>query len=214
MIQTRIHAARLLFGLGVALCASSPALAQTDPASRLTELLEPLHTYSADFQQRVQGDDGQSLQDASGHMWLARPGKFRWEVNAPYSQTVVSDGAQVYMYDPDLEQVTVRALDPKVTSTPALLLSGSAGELTSNYGVSMRAQGDTEIFSLSPRGNDSLFESLEMTFQGQRLTGLDLVDATGQRTEIGFDSIEQNGSVDDSRFAFQIPEGADVIREQ
>ncbi|OHV10043.1 outer membrane lipoprotein carrier protein LolA [Kushneria phosphatilytica] len=186
------------------------------PAQRLTHLLEPLKTYSANFEQQVlsQGGQGGSMQNASGHMWLSRPGRFRWEVSDPYSQTVVSDGQKVYLYDPDLQQVTIRPLDQRVTHTPALLLSGRADELTSSYNVTRRQQGTTEIFTLSPKTNETLFESLDMTFTGERLTGLDLTDSTGQETRISFSDISINPQIDDGRFQFQIPEGADVIRDR
>lgn len=182
-------------------------------AERLTSLLEPLVTYSADFTQRVTDGGGGSLQDAEGHMWLSRPGRFNWQVNDPYPQTVVSDGEQVYLHDPDLEQVSIRPLDQRVTHTPALLLSGSADQLTENYRVSLSQQGTTEIFALSPRANDTLFESLELIFYSERLAGINLTDSTGQRTEISFENIELNPSISDSRFQFEIPEGVDVIRQ-
>lgn len=197
-----------------ALLVSGMARAETGAAERLTQLLEPLKTYSADFDQQVVDSSGAgSLQNAKGHMWLSRPGKFRWEVSDPYRQTVVSDGAQVYLYDPDLEQVTIRPLDQRVTHTPALLLSGQASELTANYGVSRRQQGTSEIFTLSPKAPDTLFEELEMTFNSERLAGLELTDSTGQRTAITFRKVENNPSIDADRFEFHIPSGADVIRE-
>ncbi|RKQ96342.1 outer membrane lipoprotein carrier protein [Kushneria sinocarnis] len=188
----------------------------SSPAQRLTELLEPLKTYSADFQQKVvsQADQGGSMQNASGHMWLSRPGRFRWEVSEPYSQTVVSDGEKIYLHDPDLQQVSIRPLDQRVTHTPALLLSGQADELTDSYSVTRRQQGTTEIFTLSPKTNETLFESLDMTFRSEQLTGLDLTDSTGQQTRISFSNIRVNPQIDEARFRFRIPEGADVIRDR
>lgn len=197
----------------VTACIALPAMAADSDAERLTSLLEPLKTYSADFNQQVAQGGGGSLQNASGHMWLSRPGRFNWEVSDPYRQTVVSDGQQVYLYDPDLEQVSIRPLDQRVTHTPALLLSGRASELTENYRVSRRQHGTTEFFALSPRDNDTLFESLELVFNNERLSGIDLTDGTGQRTEISFRNIKVNPAIDDSHFQFEIPEGADVMRE-
>ncbi|WP_106478616.1 outer membrane lipoprotein chaperone LolA [Phytohalomonas tamaricis] len=207
---------KAVFVLLTALLISSVARAETETgaAERLTQLLEPLKTYSADFDQRVVDSvNSGSLQNAKGHMWLSRPGKFRWEVSAPYRQTVVSDGQQVFLYDPDLEQVSIRPLDQRVTHTPALLLSGQASELTANYGVSRRQQGTTEIFTLSPKSPDTLFEELEMTFNSEQLAGLELSDSTGQRTAINFRNVKNNPSINNDRFNFHIPTGADVIRE-
>ena len=66
---------------------------------------------------------------------------------------------------------------------------------------------------LTPKSPDTLFESLQLTFENERLEGLQMEDSTGQRTAIAFDDIEVNGDIDASRFTFEIPEGADVIRE-
>lgn len=201
--------------LALALALTLPAQASSEnpDAERLTSLLEPLKTYSADFTQRVTDGGGGSFQDAEGHMWLSRPGRFNWQVDDPYPQTVISDGEQVYLHDPDLEQVSIRPLDRRVTHTPALLLSGRADQLTDNYRVSLRQQGTTEIFSLTPKANDTLFQSLELMFHSERLAGINLTDSTGQRTEIAFENIELNPSVSDDRFRFDIPEGVDVIRQ-
>ncbi|MCE9663638.1 outer membrane lipoprotein chaperone LolA [Halomonas sp. M5N1S17] len=182
-------------------------------AARLATMLEPLETYQASFEQQILDGSGQRLQQASGTMWLSRPGKFRWEVDAPYQQEVISDGSEVYLYDPDLEQVTVQALDQRVTHTPALLLSGSASELTENYDVTRQQQGSNESFRLVPKSPDTLFEELEMTFRGEELRGLEMTDSTGQRTAIEFRDVRMNQSIDDSRFTFEIPDGTDVIRD-
>ena len=196
-----------------ALLISPLASADTNDVERLTRLLQPLNSYSADFKQEVVDQQGMSQQDSSGHMWLSRPGRFRWEVNSPYRQTVVSDGQKVYLYDPDLEQVTVRQLDERVTHTPALLLSGQTDQLARDYSVSSRQQGATEIFSLTPKSNDSLFESMQLTFTGEQLAGLQLSDSTGQQTDISFSNATPNARVAPDKFQFSIPDGADVIRE-
>ncbi|QOR38285.1 outer membrane lipoprotein chaperone LolA [Billgrantia diversa] len=191
-----------------------PAVAlANEGAERLASMLEPLETVEASFEQLILDGSGERLQQANGRMWLSRPGKFRWEVDAPYQQEVVSDGSEVYLYDPDLEQVTVQALDERVTHTPALLLSGSAGELTQSYEVSRQQQGGSETFRLVPKSPDTLFEELQMTFSGERLAALQMIDSTGQETVIEFSDVRTNHAIDDRRFAFEIPEGTDVIRD-
>ncbi|MCI0511415.1 outer membrane lipoprotein carrier protein [Chromohalobacter marismortui] len=205
---------KLALVLGVAL--ALPLMAQANPgdaAVRLANLLEPVKSYSADFEQQILDDSGQRLQKVEGHMWLSRPGKFYWKVSAPYQQVVVSDGHKVYLYDPDLQQVSIRPLDKRVTHTPALLLSGSTDALTETYEVTRRQTSGLETFTLIPTSPDTLFESLELTFEEGRLQGLQMADSTGQRTAIGFENIELNGDIAASRFDFEIPEGADVIRE-
>lgn len=204
---------RMLVALGMALLMPLAASADEQAASRLTRLLQPLKTYSADFEQQILDGAGSRLQSTHGHMWLSRPGKFRWEVEAPYKQVVVSDGEKVYLYDPDLEQVSIRSLDTRVAHTPALLLSGSANTLAESFDVTRQQQGATETFTLLPKSPDTLFEDLKLTFRSETLRGLEMNDSTGQRTAIGFANVETNQAIADSRFAFEIPQGADVIRE-
>ncbi|WP_017429891.1 outer membrane lipoprotein chaperone LolA [Vreelandella jeotgali] len=192
----------------------APQALANEAAERLTERLEPLETYEAGFEQQILDSSGERLQQAQGEMWLSRPGLLRWEVEAPYSQTVVSDGDDVYLFDPDLEQVTVQSLDRRVTYTPALLLSGSAGQLTDNFEVSSERQNGDDVFTLIPDSPDTLFETLSMTFDDDTLTELWMTDSTGQRTAISFSDIRQNAPIDDARFDFAIPDGVDVIREQ
>lgn len=203
---------KTLTALALTLVMPATALA-SEGADRLTRILEPLETYEARFEQLILDGSGERLQQANGQMWLSRPGKFRWEVNAPYQQEVISDGSEVYLYDPDLEQVTVQALDQRVTHTPALLLSGSARELTESYEVTRQQQGGNETFRLVPKSPDTLFEELQMTFRSERLAALQMIDSTGQETVIEFSDVRTNHAIDESRFAFQIPEGTDVIRD-
>ncbi|MFG6175748.1 outer membrane lipoprotein chaperone LolA [Halomonas sp. THAF12] len=198
----------------LALLALTPLSAlANEGAERLTRMLAPVETYVADFDQQILDGSGQRLQEASGRMWLSRPGRFRWEVDAPYEQIVVSDGDEVTLYDPDLQQATVQPLDDRVTHTPALLLSGSTSELTDSYEVSSSQQGTAETFTLHPKSADTLFEELKLTFYSERLGFLQMTDSTGQRTAIEFDGVEQNAPVEDSRFRVALPDGTDVIRE-
>lgn len=203
---------KTLAALTMTLAVPMTALA-SEGAERLADILEPLQTYVADFEQQILDGSGQRLQEARGRMWLSRPGKFRWEVDAPYEQLVISAGEEVTLYDPDLEQATVQALDQRVTHTPALLLSGSADELTGSYDVTRRQEGSSETFTLVPKDADTLFEELQMTFRGEALDLLQMTDSTGQRTAIEFDNVRMNEPLDDSRFTFEIPEGTDVIRD-
>lgn len=191
----------------------APAWAE-DAAERLTERLDPLERYQANFEQQILDSSGEQMQNARGEMWLSRPGMLRWEVEAPYSQTVVSDGEDVYMYDPDLEQVTVQEMDDRVTHTPALLLSGSANDLTESYEVFYEQEGGEDVFTLVPTSADTLFEELSMVFEGETLTELWMMDSTGQRTAITFSNITLNGDIAPDIFDFEIPEGTDVIREE
>lgn len=211
--QTRRPSSLAFAASALGLTFGAPAWAD-DAAERLTERLDPLESYQADFEQQILDGSGERLQSARGEMWLSRPGMLRWEVDAPYSQTVVSDGDDVYLYDPDLEQVTVQEMDDRVTHTPALLLSGSVDDLTQSYEVFYEQDGGEDVFTLVPVSADTLFEELSMIFDGDTLSELWMMDSTGQRTAITFSNITNNGYINPDVFDFEIPEGTDVIREK
>lgn len=211
--HTRRHSSLAFAASALGLTFAAPVLAD-DAAERLTERLDPLESYQASFEQQILDGSGDRLQSARGEMWLSRPGLLRWEVDAPYSQIVVSDGDDVYLYDPDLEQVTIQAMDDRVTHTPALLLSGSASDLTDSYEVFYEQDDGDDVFTLVPISADTLFEELSMVFDADTLTELWMMDSTGQRTSITFSDITSNGNIDRSQFVFDIPEGTDVIREE
>lgn len=211
--QTKSPSSLALAASALGLTFGAPVWAD-DAAERLTERLDPLESYQATFEQQILDGGGDRLQSARGEMWLSRPGMLRWEVEAPYSQTVVSDGNDVYMYDPDLEQVTVQAMDDRVSHTPALLLSGRVSDLTESYEVFYEQEGGNDVFTLVPISADTLFEELSMVFDSETLTELWMMDSTGQRTAITFSNITLNGNIARNMFDFDIPEGTDVIREE
>src|SRR5688572_32815300 len=119
---------RLFLFLGALL----PGLAGAAGAETLKSLLEQTTTARARFAQMVLDKNLKMLQQATGTMQFSRPGKFRWEYDKPFEQTIVSDGSRVWLYDKDLNQVTVRRLDRALGSSPAALLAGS-NEIGKSY---------------------------------------------------------------------------------
>lgn len=189
--------------------ASSP-----DQAAALAELLRDYRTYQASFIQIVVDDSGKQIQDTRGILKAKRPGLFYWETKAPLAQVIVSDGKQVQVYDPDLEQVTVQALGNRIQSTPALLFSGQVEDLETTYRVKEGPAGDnTRQFTLEPRSPDSLFTSLRLTFNNGRLKEMRMRDSLSQFSILSFDHIKLNEPVPDSAFTLDYPDGVDVIRE-
>ncbi|SFQ10811.1 outer membrane lipoprotein chaperone LolA [Pseudomonas borbori] len=193
---------------------SVSALADEDAsAQRLTVLLSQAQTISARFSQLTLDGSGTQLQETAGQLVLKRPGLFRWHTDAPMEQLLVSNGEKVWLYDPDLEQVTIQTLDKRLTHTPALLLSGDVSEIQENFAISHQEGGNVVDFMLKPKSKDTLFDSLRLSFRSGVLNDMQLIDSIGQRTNILFLSVKMNEAVDDSLFSFEIPEGADVIQE-
>jgi outer membrane lipoprotein carrier protein len=193
---------------------SVAAMADDEVAvQRLTELLNQAQTINARFSQLTLDGSGTQLQETAGQLALKRPGLFRWHTDAPMEQLLVSDGKQVWLYDPDLEQVTIQTLDQRLTHTPALLLSGDVSKIRENFEISHNDGGNVVDFILKPKSKDTLFDSLRLSFRDKVLNDMQLIDSIGQRTNILFLNVKMNEPQDDAQFTFEIPAGADVIQE-
>ncbi|WP_079202034.1 outer membrane lipoprotein chaperone LolA [Pseudomonas sp. CC6-YY-74] len=204
---------RMLLLAALSITSVSVLAAEDVSAQRLTTLLNQAKTISARFSQLTLDGSGTQLQETAGQLVLKRPGLFRWHTDAPMEQLLVSNGEKVWLYDPDLEQVTIQTLDKRLTHTPALLLSGDVSEIQENFEISHKEGGNVVDFILKPKSKDTLFDSLRLSFRSGVLNDMQLIDSIGQRTNILFLSVKMNESVDDKLFSFEIPEGADVIQE-
>ncbi len=195
-------------------CTAIPALADDAAAvKRLTVLLDKAQTMSGRFSQLTLDGTGTQLQETSGQLALKRPGLFRWHTDAPQEQLLVSNGKKVWLYDPDLMQVTIQSLDQRMTHTPALLLSGDASKISENFEISFKEAGEVVDFMLKPKSKDTLFDNLRLSFRRGVINDMQLIDAVGQRTNILFLSVKMNEKLDASQFDFEVPKGADVISE-
>lgn len=184
---------------------------QADALANFLARLQQLQSLEADFTQVTRDNAGRTLQQLNGTLTVAKPGKMRWQTAAPYEQLVVSDGELVWIYDMDLEQVTIRNMDLRVQETPALLLSGDSAQVGQNFTVAESLQGDFSRYQLTPKDRSQLFEKLEFQYQQQQLESMRIYDAAGQITEIVFARIKTNKPTDHQAFIFDVPEGVDVI---
>ncbi|QJI28650.1 outer membrane lipoprotein chaperone LolA [Pseudomonas sp. ADAK18] len=203
---------RMLLLPALALTALS---AQADPASvaSLTNLLEQSKTITARFSQLTLDGGGTRLQETAGEMAVQRPGLFYWKTDKPNDQTIVSDGQKVTLWDPDLEQATIKKLDPRLSQTPALLLSGDVSQISKSFDITSQQASGVINFTLKPTTKDTLFDSLRLSFRNGVINDMQLIDSVGQRTNILFSGVKANQPVAASKFKFDIPKGADVIQE-
>ncbi len=193
--------------------ATGVANAQT-AADGIAALLRNIDTFSADFEQTLVSGKGQILQQVSGKLKAKKPGLFYWHTLPPLEQEIVTDGEQVWLYDPDLEQVTIQKLSKQLANTPALLLSGEVSDIESQYQVAeVTIEAGKQAFFLTPKNPDSLFDSLYLAFQQGQLSIMQLKDSLGQETILKFSGQQINSGVSQDDFHFEIPEGVDVIRE-
>lgn len=200
---------RTLALLMLALLAPPAMAAGTDA---LHAFFEELQSLEADFTQEVFASNESLQQRSKGHVIVQRPGKFRWDYRQPYAQHIVADGDKIWLYDVDLEQVTVKPQDQTMANTPASLLSGS-GRLSQQFHVEVMARGDGDWFELLPKQADSGFESIFVHIKDNRLREMELQDSFGQRTRISFDAVVLNRDYPAQTFRLDIPQGVDVIDE-
>jgi len=190
-----------------------PAAAGASSIEALKGLLAQTTTARANFAQIVLDKNMKMLQQATGTMQFARPGKFRWEYEKPYEQVIVSDGERVWLYDKDLNQVTVRKYDRALGSSPAALLAGS-NEIEKDYQLASLGNRDgLDWLEAVPRTQDTAFERIRLGFGKSGLEAMELRDQFGQITVIKFSTIERNTGLSSEAFRFTPPKGADVISE-
>ena len=186
---------------------------QQQAANKLSDLLSSTQTIIGSFSQLTLDSTGTQLQEAAGEMVLQRPGLFRWHTNPPLEQLLVSNGEKVWLYDPDLMQVTVQKMDQRLTHTPALLLSGDVSKISENFSITYKEGGPMLDFILTPTAKDTLFDTLRLSFRNGVINDMQLLDAVGQRTNILFMDVKVNEPVDADAFVFEAPTGVDVIED-
>lgn len=205
-------------GSGIDMTASAARAADTVATvdagyERVDRFMQGLKTLQSDFKQVLRDSRGQIAEQSSGRLSILRPDRFRWEYATPHEQLIVSDGARLWLYDPDLEQVTVRRLEQTLAGTPASLLSGS-GDLRSGFNVE-RVEQREDVFwvVLQPKRGDTDFRRVRLGFRGEALVFMELEDKLNQTTVLEFVALKRNPVLGADQFTFTPPAGADVIGE-
>ncbi|MCK6405153.1 MAG: outer membrane lipoprotein chaperone LolA [Rhodocyclaceae bacterium] len=201
---------RLLLASALALVTVS---ARADAVDRLRAFLETTKLLRADFTQTVMPKNGRKPQFSSGSMAIARPHKFRWQIEKPYPQLIVGDGEKVWLHDPELNQVTVKKQGAALAGSPAALLAGEGIAVLEKSFVLKDAglQDGLEWLDATPKNTDSGFEKVRIGFAGAELRAMELTDSFGQQTSLQFSKVEKNPALAASTFRFVPPKGADVL---
>lgn len=194
---------------------SQPVANTTHAVQNLKQQLNLINSFSAKFVQLTQDGLGNTLQRVEGFMQVAKPGKLRWKTEGIYEQLVISDGQSLWIYDEDLEQVSIKDMDNRLSETPALLLGGDVSAIGDDF-IITESNTENEIrFILQPKDTSQLFDSLELDFnkldEQQSLTQMIIRDASGQITLISFTDVLNNPTLAQDTFNFSIPDGIDII---
>ncbi len=170
-----------------------------------------LQSFEADFTQTVIDANGEMVQDSKGRVWIQRPGRFRWDYETPYRQQIVADGRQMWTYDEDLEQATVKEIDEALSSTPAMLLSSYRPLAEVMDWQQTSSEAGITWYRLDPKQKDAAVEEIRIAFDGRELGRIQVLDGFGNRTEIRFLNGKRNKSISADRFRFSVPAGTDII---
>ena len=198
----------LLLGL---ICTTTLAAATDSARAKLDAFARDLKSVSADFEQHVADPNKHADKVSRGSLALKAPRQFRWDVTAPYKQLIVADGEKVWIYDPDLEQVTVRAQGTEEAHSPLTVLT-DLSQLDRDYVVSEQGERDGMIWlRLKSKDKEPQFEYADLGFDAQGLARMAFKDTLGNSTEIHFSHWQRNASLPAAEFKFTPPQGVDVI---
>lgn len=188
--------------------AGSASQAEPPPVERLAGLLSAMTSLHATFEQSSRSQESQA-----GEIWLERPDRFRLETSPPLSQTIVSDGDALWVYDRDLEQVVVNTLGNQTETIPILLLIGDADRLARDYQVDFFEDEARQYFLLHPRDEQSLLGRLSITFEAGQPVSVGVDTATREATTIDL-KLVPDAEIAGTLFQFAPPPGVDVIDDR
>jgi len=196
------------------LCLATSVFAQSsgDHGKQLVdEFIEDVESFSGSFEQVLIDADGEVIERTIGTLEISRPGKFRWSYVEPYEQWLIADGLNIWSYDVDLAQVTVKPQADALANTPALLLSGSADALDQFDYEGSYDETLTTWVKLAPKNTDSGFLRMELGFIDDTLNRMVFFDNLEQTTLVEFRDVAVNGQIDPARFEFLVPDDVDVV---
>ncbi|MDH3338364.1 MAG: outer membrane lipoprotein chaperone LolA [Gammaproteobacteria bacterium] len=202
-------------GIAILLLAAASAVGETDnddAGKRLVdEFVGNVVTFRGSFEQSLIDADGQVAENTSGTLEIQRPGQFRWSYVDPYEQWLVADGVNIWSYDVDLAQVTVKPQAEALANTPALLLSGADDALDQFEYQGSYVETITTWVRLVPKNTESGFERVELGFIADTLNRMVFYDNLEQTTLVQLYEVTVNEPIDPARFKFTVPDDVDVV---
>ena len=203
-----------------ALLAAVAGVAWAGGMESLEAFVKTVKSGRAEFTQTVTAPpkEGQASRDkvSTGSFEFQRPGRFRFDYKKPFVQSIVADGETLWLYDADLNQVTQRTQAQALGSTPAALIAAAPDlrALQADFTLEAAPERDgLQWVKATPKSKDGQLQSVQVGFQGDALSALEILDSFGQRSVLKFGKVEVNPSLPASAFQFKVPAGADVIRQ-
>ena len=193
---------------------TTTSYAENKNEDQLSRFLDNMQTLEANFTQTLMDDQGIELESSTGMVFLHRPDKFRWDYKHPYLQTIVTNGETLWIYDEDLEQVTIRDVTSTLESTPAAILGSYEGIDEQFIIIEMGKIEEFDWVELTPRDIESQYDSIRLGFDKDKLGMMVMFDNLGQVTRVDFTQQVINQKLDIDTFNFEPPQGIDIIDDR
>ena len=188
------------------------AAAHADSVDTLRDFVRDAKSGRANFTQTVTSPDGAKKKTSSGSFEFIRPDRFRFAYSKPFEQLIVGDGHKVWLFDPDLNQVSVRKASQALGATPAALLAGDS--LDRDFTLQPQPDKDGLAWAqATPKAKDGPFQFMRVGFRGKELAAVEIVDSFGQRSVLQFSNVASNVQLPTERFRFTPPAGAEVLEQ-
>ena len=181
--------------------------------TRLQRNLENYASLTGQFTQIISSEKSQHIQSSAGEFWIQKPNRFRWHYSTPYVQKIISNGEKLWIYDEDLEQVTIKEASESIESSPLAVIVGATSLDTAFDVTPVDGLDNLQWLRLIPNAEANSFEFIEVGFKNGLLSKMRLKDNFGQTTYLTFTDVMVDTSIDTNRFEFAVPEGADVFNE-
>jgi outer membrane lipoprotein carrier protein len=208
--MTRAHFTILTLLLAASV-ASSQSTTDDLGIKLVNDFVKNVITLESDFEQSLIDAEGTIVDRTSGTLEIERPTRFRWSYSDPYEQWLIADGRNIWSYDLDLEQVTVKPQVKALANTPALLLGGSEDALQQFEFGGTTIEEFTTWVRLDPKDKSSGFDRVELGFIDGELRRMVFFDNLEQTTLVALSNVKLNEPIDEERFIFTVPDGVDVV---
>jgi len=179
----------------------------------LQYFLTDLNTLEAKFFQTLINENGDKLEKTEGILYLKTPGSFFWHYQKPYEQKIISNGNKLWIFDEDLEQVTIKNIDNKIEQTPAGIILGNQSIKEHFVQVNMGIIDSYDWIELTPKDLDAQYKSIKIGFNNDNLGMMIIVDNLEQITRIDFADAKKNIKLSSEIFNFIVPENIDIFDE-
>lgn len=203
---------RLAIAVLSAQCVLGIQQTYADALQDLLHILEPIQGFSAQFSQDTFNAQQVVQQHNEGELVAQTPNHFYWKTVEPFPQEIITDGKTLWVYDPDLQQVTIKPFDENYARTPAMLFAGNAQHIAEQFSVEKISDKPLTFRLLPKTGQKDLFVSMDMTFENSQPVSMIINDAMQQKSVLNFSHVSINPDTKPDKFSFIAPAGVDVLK--